>query len=138
MNTGASSRPALPSLYRSFNWSNPRVWSLELPVDEVPLAELEWHLRIPIWSTVQGKRLFDLVPIDVMEHPREYIWHYRRILDTSVRYPIDTILWDGTCVILDGVHRLARLWLSRAETVRVRRVPPGLSSFIQSDEDVDD
>lgn len=128
-------RPALPSLYRSFNWSNPRIWSLDLPVHEVPLSALEWHLEIPIWSTVPRVRLFDLAPMTVLEHPREHGWHHERILNTSLQYPIDTIQWEGADVILDGVHRLAKLWLSQARSVLIRRIPPGLSAFIASDED---
>ena len=137
MSTGGD-RSQLPSLYLSFNWSNAKVWALELAVHEVPLSDLEWHLAIPVWSTVPGRRLFDLAPMTVLEHPREHGRHYARVLDTSVHYPIDTILWEGAWVILDGVHRLAKLWLARARNVRIRRVPPSLSSLIHSEEETDD
>ena len=56
-------------LYRSFNWSNELVWALRLPTIEVSMDDIAWQLRAPLWSTVPGKRLFDLCPATVIENP---------------------------------------------------------------------
>ncbi len=50
------------SYYFDFDWSNERIWALDVPVDSVPLADLTWHLGIPIWSTQRGELRFDLRP----------------------------------------------------------------------------
>lgn len=130
--------PKLPSMYRTFNWSNPLVWALALPVEDAPLDELAWHLDVPIWSTVQGQRLFDLRPFTVIEAPDTSRWHHERIMRASVEYPLDLLWWDERYVILDGIHRLARLWMTRVDHVRVRRLSRDYIPLIASEEDTDD
>jgi hypothetical protein len=128
----------VPGLYLSFNWSNERVWSLDLPTIEILMTEISWHLRAPIWSTTPGKRLFDLRPMTVIQNLHSYPWHAERIRAARVELAIDTASYDGRDVILDGVHRLARLWMDAAPRVRLRRVPQSLMNLIQSDEYPDD
>ena len=120
-------RPEIPvamrGFYFDFNWSNALVWALEAPVEEVPLAELIWHLEIPIWSTVLGESRFDLKPRDVLHDPSLHPVHYQRLLDVDTRYPLDSMWTTDRFVILDGIHRLARLAREGAQTARVRRIP---------------
>lgn len=129
---------AVPHLYRSFNWSNRRVWSLPLPAIVIPIEEIDWHLEATLWSTVPGKRLFDVAPLAVLENPDRYPWHFERILAADVRFPLDVAVNDGRDVILDGVHRLAKLRRDGASQLRIRRVPRELMAFIESDENQDD
>ncbi len=120
-------RPEIPeemrSYYFDFNWSNARIWALDVPVEAVPLAELTWHLDIPIWSTQRGEMRFDLRPRDVLADPSFHPGHFERVQDVDTSYPLD-LMWTGKRhVILDGIHRLARLARDGAAEARVRLIP---------------
>lgn len=109
--------------YFDFDWSNERVWSVDAPVEVVPLSELAWHLDIPIWSSVPGEPRFDLRPRDVLRNPALHRGHHERLLRVDTSYPLDTMWTTDRYVILDGVHRLARLSYDGAEVARIRRIP---------------
>src|SRR4051794_36041905 len=66
-----------------FNWSNRKLWALDIPTSEIHIKRLSWILLRPIWSTVKGKDLRNLVPIDVVKHPTLFRTHFRRILKTD-------------------------------------------------------
>lgn len=120
-------RPEIPSemrgYYFDFNWSNAQIWALDAPAETVALSELAWHLDIPIWSSVRGAPRFDLRPRDVLRTPAVHPDHYERLCSADTSWPLDTMWTTDRYVILDGVHRLARLVLEGAETAHVRRIP---------------
>ena len=114
---------ALRAFYFDFDWENPRVWALDLPVESMPTSELSWHLDLPIWSRTPGVLCFDLRPRDVLARPEAHPRHYERLQTVDLRHPIDMMPCGDRLVILDGVHRLARLVLEKKESARIRRVP---------------
>ncbi|MCA9325168.1 hypothetical protein KDA23_03845 [Candidatus Saccharibacteria bacterium] len=109
-----------------FNWSNPKVWALTLPTEDIPIADLVWHFEYPfIWPLPDGYD--EVTPNQVMDDPDTFKDEYQRTLDADISYPIDIMFWKNRWLILDGLHRLMKQYLNHAETVQVRKVP---QSFI--------
>lgn len=105
-----------------FNWSNRKLWALDVPISEIHIKRLSWILLRPIWSTLKGKDLRNLVPYDVIKHPTLFKAHYQRILKTDLHFPIDCIWICGKYYILDGVHRLAKNMIKNNMTIQVRKI----------------
>ena len=117
-----------PALYRVFfhdeadtwlRWHTEKLWALATPVSVVKLADLSWHLELPIWHSSPTAR-FDLSPRQVLATPEQYAQHWQRVLGASLDYPLELFENHGRWVIMDGYHRLARHTVERSPTVRVR------------------
>jgi hypothetical protein len=106
----------------NFDWSNEKLWALKVPTIEISIQRLSWILSKPVWSTVQGKDLRDLVPDDVIRNPTHYEMHYRRILVSDLRFPIDCVWMSGRYHILDGVHRLAKSTIENHQSITIRKI----------------
>jgi hypothetical protein len=90
-------------------WRVPRLWVLAeaLPVEFIHVDTLIWHFDTARW-------LGDDEPPTV----RAIVEHARQILATDLAYPI-ILSADGR--ILDGMHRLAKAWITGAETIAAVR-----------------
>jgi hypothetical protein len=117
-----------PALYRVFfhdeggtwlRWHTDKLWALPTPVSTVNLADLRWHLELPVWRSTPTTR-FDLSPKQVLEAPSEHPAHWQRVLAADLSYPLDLFESYGRWVIMDGYHRLARLAVEDSPTARVR------------------
>ncbi len=104
-----------------FHWDNKKVWELDLPVEELPISELEWHFDVPFWFTPGG--FYDFKPNWVIENPDKYPERYERIMKADLSHPLDIMYWRGRWLLLDGLHRLAKAKLEGMENVNVRKVP---------------
>lgn len=115
--------PELREFYFDFDWDNRKVWSLDVPVETIPMAEVEWHLGMPIWTSVHGEPRFDLVPKHVLGHLDTYPRHREKMEKCDETIPIDMMWSEDRFVILDGIHRLAKLKMQGATQVKVRKIP---------------
>jgi hypothetical protein len=86
-------------------WQVPRLWGLAegLPVEFIPVETLLPHFDTARW-------LGDGEPLTV----RAIVEQARRILATDLAYPI---ILSADRRILDGMHRLAKAWITGAETI---------------------
>ena len=48
-----------------FHWDERKVWKLDVPVEKMDIADLEWHFDLPFWNTKDG--YYDLKPLEVLE-----------------------------------------------------------------------
>ncbi|MCY4542575.1 MAG: hypothetical protein OXB95_09340 [Rhodobacteraceae bacterium] len=118
-----NSRPAVIERYwYSIDWEVGALWRLELPVREVEVQRLAWHLDVPVWTDSDGKP-YSAAPRQVMSHPQRHEVHYRRILSASLAFPLEVFRNGGKLMILDGIHRLAKARLICRSTLPVRQVP---------------
>jgi hypothetical protein len=102
-----------------FLWDTEVLRSLDLPVVQLDLAELIWHLKLPFWS--HAGRPFQVSPFQVAAQPEQHPEHHARTMSADMRYPLDAVRRaDGRITILDGVHRLLRAELRQLPSVRVR------------------
>ena len=104
-----------------FNWSEKKVWSLEVPVEELDISELDWHFEIPFWSTQGG--FYDLTPSQVLSDPRKYEIEFIRIENSDLNFPLDIMLWKNKWLLLDGLHRLVKLKKLGMKKIKVRKIP---------------
>lgn len=107
------------------DWDNRKLWSLELPTSCLPLDDLTWVLDLPVWSSRPPSPLFDLVPRTVLESPQMHAEHALRIQRANLEHPLLVHRFRGRWVVLDGIHRLAKLVQAGAGVVTVQRVGAG-------------
>ena len=84
-----------------FDWSEEKVWALDVPVEEIDISELTWH--------------FD----DPDAHKDEY----KRTMKANLIHPIDVMENKGRWLILDGLHRLMKATILKMNKIRVRKIP---------------
>jgi hypothetical protein len=114
--------PEMRDWYFSFNWDVECLWSLDVPVQTLPMSDLRWHFDIPIWSK-EGGLNFDLCPVEVLRNPGRYPIHDARIAGADISHPLDLMFSGDRLVIIDGVHRLAKYEKDGIELVQVRIIP---------------
>ena len=116
-----------------FDWDVKSVWALESQVIEEKRSKLDYLLHLPLWSSIPNKgMLFDITPIEVITDPRRSPHQTERIEKTDESYPIDMLHFEGKLWILDGVHRLAKLFRSDTDLVRLRVHPDSVIEKIKS------
>ena len=107
--------------YFPFNWEVKSIWELEGVIEKRNIKELEWHLDIPFWSSERGRGMtFDLKPRDVLENHEINSYHLKRLIDADESYPICITNYKGKEIIIDGIHRLAKLKSKCIETIEVK------------------
>lgn len=112
-----------------FSWDERKVWEIDAPVEAIGIDELTWHLDIPfLWSKPDG--YYDVEPRWVLEYPDKYPQEYERTEQADTTYPIDIMWWRGKWVILDGLHRLMKLYSEGKVMVNVRKIPEASIPFI--------
>ncbi|GAB2681267.1 hypothetical protein [Kribbella swartbergensis] len=105
-----------------FHWDQRLLWALDLPVLELEVAGLVWHLELPFWS--QDGRPFQVSPLEVAADPAMHPEQHARTMRADLSYPLDAVRRsDGRITILDGVHRLLRAHVDGLRSVRVRVLP---------------
>lgn len=123
----------LRDVWPDFDWDNRRVWALAVPVTEIEVASLTWLLDEPLWSSRPPEPLFDLRPRDVLAEPDAHPQHAGRVRAADLAWPLDLYPHRGRFVVLDGLHRLARLVLQGASRAQVRCLPPEAEAQIRVD-----
>ncbi len=74
-----------------FSWSAEKVWALDLPVQEMSVKELIWHLDPTFLN--EGGGAYNLTPREVIENPAAHAAEYERTLRAETKYPIE-VMWN--------------------------------------------
>jgi hypothetical protein len=106
----------------AFDWDVESLWRLPLAVEERPIADFVWMLDAPVGPGPDGP--YTLTPRDVLKDRDVHTAEFARTMKADTAFPIDIAFHRDRWVILDGVHRLLKLYAEKAATVRVRVVPP--------------
>ncbi len=115
-----------------FNWDVKLVWSLTTPVQEIHREEFDYLLALPLWSSIPNSgMLFDVSPIEVIKRPKRFPHQYKRILQADTKFPIELIEYNNKNWVLDGVHRLAKMYLKNNKIINVRIHPRDVISTIK-------
>lgn len=115
--------PEMEEWYFPFNWEVKEIWELDGKIEQRPVENLAWHLKMPFWSTQRGKgMLFDLKPIDVLDDPNINPYHTNRINQADENYPIILVEYKNREVIIDGIHRLAKLTRKKVKVIDVKKI----------------
>lgn len=123
-----SNTKKVPSLLKQhilpFNWEVESVWALNTQPREALRTQFDYLLRLPLWSSKPNVGLlFDLCPIEVLNNPGVAPHQHQRIKASDTLYPIDFAVSDGRYWILDGVHRLAKLYRQNMVEINIREHP---------------
>lgn len=103
-----------------FDWSEPKVWALEVPTEEIDINELTWHFDIPfLWEN----GVYNLKPQEVINNPEAHKKEYERTMAADTSHPIDIMENKGRWLILDGLHRLMKLSIQGEKIIKVRKIP---------------
>ncbi len=104
-----------------FDWDVHLVWEEAAEVFPRPLTDFDYLLDLPLWSSVPNRgMLFDISPREVIAFPQRSPHQYQRVLKANIIFPIDLVHYQEREWILDGVHRLANLYLMGTDFVSVR------------------
>jgi hypothetical protein len=105
----------------SLEWDNDHLHALDLPVQNLPVAELLWHLDEPFWRSESGNYV---CPRDVLGHPGLWPEEDDRINHADLSYPPEVVLHNRRWFVLDGLHRLTRAVSEGRRSIAVRVLPP--------------
>jgi len=104
-----------------FNWDVRKVWDLKATVISIEASALHYLLELPLWSSRENAGLlFDISPLEVIQNPEGCLFQYDRIKRADHHFPIDMLVFSEKQWILDGVHRLVKLHVLRATSVKIR------------------
>jgi hypothetical protein len=99
-----------------------KLWALDLPVEKLDIADLEFNFDIP-YLEKEGTDDWNLSINYLIRHLDTEISHAEKIKKADMTYPIDIYFFKNNWIILDGVHRLAKALLQNDKSILVRRIP---------------
>jgi hypothetical protein len=98
-----------------------KLWGFDVPVTKVNIKDLVWHFDYPFWDEIVDD--WNLTPWEVIKDPNLHKNHYKKVLESNLKYPIDLMENEGRLQILDGLHRLAKAYLKGDKFIKARIVP---------------
>ena len=120
-------KKTLPEIVKKYGYDFPKdtqkVWALDIPVEEIPIEDVIWHFSIPFWG--YNGVYYNLTANEVIENIDKYPEHYERIMNSDTSYPIDLLdnrPINGKLLMLDGLHRVVKLYLNGKKTIKARIV----------------
>ncbi len=118
------------------NWEEEKLWALPLPVTSIDISELLWHLDCPWWESDSGER-YTVTPRDVIELAPGTSTERAKVQQADTSYPIDIFYNKDKWLILDGIHRLVKLYQEGVGQVQVRIVTNEVFPSIASSEPIE-
>jgi len=96
--------------------------ALPLPIIDMPVSDLLWHFDMPIWAKDETDD-WNLTPWEVIEGNPNTMVHRKRVDQADIQYPILVTNYKSKLVILDGVHRLVKIYENGSKVVRAKMIP---------------
>lgn len=104
-----------------FKHEDSKIWKLDIPAEEIPIAELESNLDIP-YLEKEGTDDWNLTLRELITNPEKEPSHYQRVKSVQLKYPIQIYFFDGSWKILDGVHRSCKAVMDGKKTIIARKI----------------
>lgn len=99
-----------------------KLGELSLPVIDLDIEKLVWHFDMPVWHK-DGTDNWNLTPWEVIGRVEGSAAHQERVKLADVTYPILVADYKSRLVILDGVHRLVKVYQNNGKTIKAKVVP---------------
>jgi hypothetical protein len=111
-------------LNTGFKIDEPKLWAVDLPVEEILISEIEYNSEIP-YLEKEGTDDWNLTPLMLVKNSDAEPSHRERMDRVNLKFPIDIYRNDNfnKWIILDGVHRYSKALSLGRKTIMVRRVP---------------
>ena len=119
---------AMQDVLLDFRWDLDRLFALDLPTEEVTVADFLWLLDLRFWR--KDGVVFAVTPNQVRGDPSEYEAQWARMLEADLTRPIHITERGGRTVIIDGIHRLLKAYVEGRRSLFARRVPPSMLPMI--------
>lgn len=113
--------PKPDSINIGFHADESKLWAVDIPVEEIPISEIEYNLDIP-YLEKEGTDDWNLTIRMLINNLEKEPTHAEKVKKADLQYPIDIYLHKDKWILLDGVHRLAKAVLKGQERIKVRRV----------------
>ncbi len=95
---------------------------LPLPIVDIDIEKLIWHFDMPVWEK-DGTDDWNCTPREVINKEPRILTHQTRVEAADTNHPIVVTEYNGRYVILDGVHRLAKVFMGGGKTMRAKIIP---------------
>lgn len=113
---------SLPDILNTgFKTDEPKLWSVDIPIEDIPISEIEYNLDIP-YLEQEGTHDWNLTPRMLIKNFDKELSHAKKINEIDLKHPIEIYLHKNKWIILDGVHRFTKAVLLGHEKIKVRRV----------------
>lgn len=118
-----------------FKIKEDKLWAIPLPVETIPIADIDYNLDIP-YLEMEGTDDWNLTPRMLIENFRTEKTHAKKTDRADLNYPIELYQHLGKWIILDGVHRFTKAVMQGKETIAVRRITDDIIAKVKiSDEE---
>lgn len=104
-----------------FKTDEPKLWALDLPIEEIEISEIEYNLDI-CYLEQEGTDDWNLSPRMLIENFEKEISHAKQTEKADLLHPIEIYNHKGKWIILDGVHRFTKAVRLGHTTIKVRRI----------------
>lgn len=104
-----------------FKTDEPKLWAVDIPVEEINISDIEYNLDIP-YLEQEGTDDWNLTPRMLIENFSKEFFHAKKVNEVDLKYPIEIYFHKGKWIILDGVHRFAKTVRLGYKTIRVRKI----------------
>lgn len=104
------------------NWEEEKIWALELPITQINITELLWLFDVPFWESDKEER-YTITPWDVVNENKNASREIEAMEKADTSYPIDVLENHGKYLVLDGLHRLVKLYKNGETEIDARIVP---------------
>ena len=112
----------LPDILNTdFKTDEPKLWAIDIPIEEIFISEIEYNLDIPYFEQ-EGTDDWNLTPRMLIENFDKEFSHAKKVNKADLKYPIDIYFHQGKWIILDGVHRFTKAIRLGHKIIKVRRV----------------
>jgi len=95
---------------------------LPLPVVEIEMEKLIWHFEMPVWEK-DGTDDWNLTPWEVIRKEKGSAGHQKRVAEADTSHPIVVTDYKSKYVILDGVHRLVKMYMNGEKKIKAKIIP---------------
>jgi hypothetical protein len=108
-------------------YSVEQLWKLSKnnKVREIPVEDLKNFLEIKFWNyrLATNPAEIQYSPMEILQNPNLSSAHYNRISNVDISHPI--LIYrhgESKSIMVDGLHRLARLWQDEKKIAHVRYI----------------
>lgn len=109
-----------------FKTDEPKLRKVPLPIEEIPLSDIENNMDIP-YREQEGTDDRNLTPRMCIENFEKEIWHAKKVIEANLLYPIELYFHKDQRIILDGVHRYTKAVREGHTMIKVRKVPEDIA-----------
>jgi len=77
-----------------FHVDEPKLWAADIPVEEIPISDIEYYLDIP-YLEQEGTDDWNLSIRMLLDKFEQETTHAKKVLEADLQYPIDLYFYKG-------------------------------------------